>query len=45
MRKRFYKVLSQNDELQNVSRAISGLKGKIYEIGETDAKMCQLLGV
>lgn len=36
MRKRFYKVLSENDELQNVSRTASGLKGKIYEIEETE---------
>lgn len=36
MRKRYYKVLSENDELQNISRTSSGLKGKIYEIEETE---------
>lgn len=36
MRKRFYKVLSENGELQNIAKTTSGLKGKIYEIGETE---------
>lgn len=36
MYKRFYKVLSDNGELQTVSRTASGLKGKIYEISGTE---------
>ena len=36
MYKRFYKVLSDNGELQAISITASGLNGKIYETSETE---------